>query len=139
MSLRRQTDAGGAHRQVTSNLYSLLLLAQGAADNAAPEAAPQQPPGPGLAGILIYAVPIMVLWYVMFIRPQTRERAQRQEMLNALKNNDSVVTIGGILGTVSHISEDGKEVTLRIDDNARIRVRREAISEVRKDTSKAES
>lgn len=121
-----------------SNLHSLILLAQGAAENAAPEAG-QQPPGPGLPGILIYAIPIMVLWYVMFIRPQTRERAQRQEMLNALKKNDSVVTIGGILGTVSHISEDGKEVTLRIDDNARVRVRREAISEVRNDKAKADA
>jgi preprotein translocase subunit YajC len=117
----------------------LILLAQGAADNAAPEAAPQQPPGPGLPGILIYVIPIMVLWYVMFIRPQTRERARRQDMLKALKKNDSVATIGGILGTVSHISEDGKEVTLRIDDNARIRIRREAISEVRNDNSKPDS
>lgn len=114
--------------------WYFLLLAQGAAENGAAPAAPP-PQGPTLPGLLIYAIPIMVLWYVMFIRPQSRERAQRQEMLNVLKKNDAVVTIGGILGTVSHISEDGKEVTLRIDDNARLRVRREAISEVRKDTS----
>lgn len=124
---------------MTNYLYSLILLAQGAAENGAPEAAPQQPPGPTLPGILIYAIPIMVLWYVMFIRPQTRERAQRQEMLNALKKNDSVATIGGILGTVTHISEDGKEVTIRIDDNTRMRVRREAISEVRNEKANADS
>lgn len=123
---------------MTNYLYSLILLAQGAAENGAPDAAPQQP-GPTLPGILIYAIPIMVLWYVMFIRPQTRERAQRQEMLKALKKNDAVVTIGGIFGTVSHISEDGTEVTLRIDDNARMRVRREAISEVRNEKAKADT
>jgi preprotein translocase subunit YajC len=121
------------------NWYSLMLLAQGVAENAAPPGGDPQPQGPGVPGMLIWAIPVMVLWYVMMIRPQTRDRAQRQEMLNALKKNDSVVTIGGILGTVSHISEDGKEVTLRIEDNARVRVRREAISEVRTEKAKAET
>lgn len=107
---------------------TLYLLAQDAAENGAPEAAP--PPAPGLPGILIWAIPIMVVWYILFIRPQTQQRSQRQEMLKALKKNDQIATIGGILGTVSHISDDGQEVTLRSDDNTRLRVRREAISEV---------
>jgi len=107
---------------------SLALLAQEAAEKAAPEAGNAPPTLPGL---LVFAIPVIVVWYVMLIRPQNKERAQRQDMLNDLKKNDSVATIGGILGTVSHISEDGKEVTLRIEDNAHLRIRRDAISEIR--------
>jgi preprotein translocase subunit YajC len=60
-------------------------------------------------------------------------------MLNSMKKNDPVVTIGGVLGTVSHISEDGKEVTLKVDDNSRIKFQREAIREViRKDGDNSE-
>lgn len=114
---------------------SLLLLAQEVAENGAGDAAGngagnEAPPAPGLGGILIWVVPIMVVWFVMFVLPQNKERAARQEMLKSLKKNDPVVTIGGILGTVSHISEDGKEVTLKIDDNTRVKMQREAIREV---------
>lgn len=112
------------------NWTAFLLLAQ----EAAPEQAPQGSP---FGGIVIMIVPILVIWFVMFILPQNRERAKRQDMLKSLKKNDPVVTIGGMLGTVSHISEDGKEVTLKIDDNTRVRVQREAIREViRKDDPK---
>jgi preprotein translocase subunit YajC len=48
-------------------------------------------------------------------------------MLGSLKKNDRVVTIGGIIGTVASTSQDGREVTLKIDDNARLRVLRSAI------------
>ena len=41
-----------------------------------------------------------------------------------------MVTIGGILGSVANISQDGKEVTVKVDDGTRIRFRRTAIAEV---------
>ncbi|MFQ5734847.1 MAG: preprotein translocase subunit YajC [Planctomycetaceae bacterium] len=44
-----------------------------------------------------------------------------------LKKHDRVVTIGGIIGTVASTSQDGREVTLKIDDNARMKVLRTAI------------
>ena len=51
-------------------------------------------------------------------------------MLKALKKNDPVATIGGILGTVVSVSEDGLEVVVRVDDNTRIKFRHDAIREV---------
>ena len=78
-------------------------------------------------------VAIAVLWYVMLLRPQRRERAQRKDLLNQLKKNDRVVTIGGIIGTVSFISSDGKEVTLKLEDNARIRMLRSSVQTVLRD------
>ncbi len=72
---------------------------------------------------------IMVLYMVMD-SPQRREKAKRDAMLKNLKKDDRVVTIGGILGSVANISQDGKEVTLKVDDGTRIRFRHTAIAEV---------
>jgi preprotein translocase subunit YajC len=48
-------------------------------------------------------------------------------LLVSFNKHDRVVTIGGIIGTVASTSQDGREVTLKIDDNARLRVLRSAI------------
>ncbi|MGD9858346.1 MAG: preprotein translocase subunit YajC [Planctomycetaceae bacterium] len=103
-----------------------LLLAQ------APDAPPAdggQPPNPLFQMLLIFA-PIVVLWYLLVLKPQNKERSKRQDMLKALKKNDPVVTIGGIMGTVVNVTEDGEEVTVRVDDNTRLKLRRDAIREV---------
>ena len=68
--------------------------------------------------------------YILMDSPQRREKAKREAMLKNLKKDDRVVTIGGILGSVANISQDGKEVTLKVDDGTRIRFRRTAIAEV---------
>lgn len=80
--------------------------------------------------LLLPMLVIFVMYQIMVSRPQRKEQSRRDEMLKTLKKNDPVVTIGGILGTVANISDDGSEVTLRVDDGARIRFRRDAIREV---------
>ena len=82
------------------------------------------------SSIFDFAIPfvaIAVLWYFLLVRPQRREKAKREDQLKELKKNDRVVTIGGIVGTVANISQDGREVTLKIDDNARITLLRNSI------------
>lgn len=81
------------------------------------------PPWMSFAPILF----IGILFYFMLLRPQAREQKRRQELLNALKKNDKVVTTGGIIGTVADLSEDGRFVTLKVDDSTRIKFLRSAI------------
>lgn len=73
---------------------------------------------------------IAVVFYFLLLRPQRREQANREAMLAALTKNDKVLTIGGIIGTVSNISADGQEVTLKVDDNTRIKFARSSIQRV---------
>ena len=103
-----------------------LLLAQAPEGAPAGNAAPQNP----LFGMLLIFAPILVLWYLLVLMPQNKERSKRQDMLKSLKKNDPVVTIGGIIGTVVNVTEDGEEVTVRVDDNTRLKLRRDAIREV---------
>lgn len=99
-----------------------LLLAQD-------EQKPQPFGGSELSAFLPF-VAIAIIFYFVLFRPQQREKATRESMLAALKKNDRVVTIGGMLGTIANISSDGQEVTLKVDDNTRIRMIRSSIQRV---------
>ncbi len=91
------------------------------------------PPGGGIGGLLLPMLAIFALFYFLILRPQRQEQRRHEAMLKALKKNDRVVAAGGILGTVSSISPNGQEVTLKVDDNTRLRVLRSSIQTVLKD------
>jgi preprotein translocase subunit YajC len=88
------------------------------------------PPLEGQLAMFLPFAAIAVIFYFLLIRPQKREQATREAMLSALKKNDRVVTIGGMIGTVANISADGQEVTLKVDDNTRVRMIRSSIQRV---------
>lgn len=94
-----------------------------------PKPAPRGP-GPFDPTMFLPLVAMAVLFYFLLIRPQRREQANREAMLSALKKNDRVVTVGGMLGTVANISADGQEVTLKVDDNTRVRMVRSSIQRI---------
>ena len=72
---------------------------------------------------------IFMIVQMLFGRTESKERTRREQLINNLKKNDPVVTIGGILGQVVSVSEDKKEVTVRVDDNTRIKFQAGAIRE----------
>ena len=49
-------------------------------------------------------------------------------MLNNLNKNDEVVTVGGIYGTIVNVKD--KTFTLRIDENVRVEIDKQAVSYV---------
>ena len=108
-------------------LYALILLA---ADEE----------GKGGGGIMQFLpiMAIMALFFFLFILgPQRRQRREQEALLSTMKKNDEVVTHSGIIGVVANIKDD--EVTLKIDDNARIRVVKSTIARIlKKDESAKE-
>jgi preprotein translocase subunit YajC len=83
---------------------------------------------------------IGVVFYMLLLRPQRREQAQRKTMLENLKKNDHVVTIGGIYGVVQNVRAEADEVTLKVDEasNTRLRVTLSSIARVIGDQPAAE-
>lgn len=77
---------------------------------------------------------IFVIFYFLLIRPQQKAQQDHVKMLNTLAKNDEVVTSGGIFGTIVNIQDD--VVTLRIDDNVKIRVQKGSIAKLRKAETK---
>lgn len=90
--------------------------------------------------ILTLVVPIGILFWFFLIRPQRREQAQRQALLNAVKKNDRVVTIGGIYGVVTNVHREADEVTIKVDEttNTKLRMTLSSIGRVLVDESSAE-
>ena len=80
---------------------------------------------------------IGLFFYFILLRPQQAEQRRRKELLTALKKNDKVVTTGGMIGTIADISSDGTRITLKVDDNTRIKFLRSAIQEPLKDGSES--
>ncbi|MFT4558575.1 MAG: preprotein translocase subunit YajC [Planctomycetales bacterium] len=100
-----------------------FLLAE---ENVVDPAAEQSPWG----GLLPPMIMIAVFYYFMLLRPRASEEKKRKAVLEGLRKNDRVVTAGGIIGTVAQVSNDGTEVTLKVDDSTRIKFRRSSISSV---------
>jgi preprotein translocase subunit YajC len=99
---------------VTSQFLTLALL--------------QRPAGQGMTIMLIYIVSFGLIAWLILIRPQRKMQQQHQQMLAALKRGDEVMTEGGIIGTVVHMTDD--RVTLKSGDNTRILVARVKIARV---------
>ena len=103
-----------------------LAFAQSAAQPA--QAATQGQSSP-LMSLLPIAL-IFVIFYFLLIRPQKKQQQDHAKMIEGLVKNDDVVTSGGIFGTIVNIQDD--IVTLRIDDNTRIKIQKGSISKLKK-------
>jgi preprotein translocase subunit YajC len=82
--------------------------------------------GPGGLMAFLPLVIIMGIFYVLLILPAQRRTKKTQEMVNALKNGDKVITNGGLYGTIVGI--EGDAVQLRIADQVKVKILRSAVS-----------
>jgi len=77
---------------------------------------------------LIFLVFLFVVMYFLLFRGPRRQQQQHRQMVQSLKKNDRVRTIGGIFGTIVEVK--GDEVILKVDEssNTKLRVSTSAIS-----------
>ena len=77
--------------------------------------------GSPFGGIALPLMLVMVVFYFIVLRPQSKERKQRAGQLAALKKHDKVITNAGIHGTVVDVHAD--IVVLKVDDKNNVRMR----------------
>jgi preprotein translocase subunit YajC len=84
-------------------LRSLAVLISSAFAQTAPAAA-----GGGDSALLsmLPLVLMFVVLYFLMIRPQMKRQKEQRAMIDALQKGDEVVTIGGVLGKISSISDN---------------------------------
>ena len=87
-------------------------------------AAPQSDP----FGILLPMLVIFAAFYVLLIRPQQKKQKAHAELVKALAAGDEVLTIGGILGKVTAVSEHYANVN--IAEGVEIRIQKSSVSAV---------
>ncbi len=78
--------------------------------------------GGGLMVIFVQLALIFLIFYWLLIRPQQKERQRHEEMIQALRKGDEIVTSGGIIGTIVHAEED--RITVKTAENTRLVVER---------------
>src|SRR4051812_12227719 len=82
----------------------------------------------GASSPLLQIVPfvlILGIFYFIILLPTRRKQQKVQEFLDSLKENDRVITTGGIYGQIAKIN--GDRISLQIADKVRIDVSRAAI------------
>jgi preprotein translocase subunit YajC len=73
---------------------------------------------------------IFGIFYFLLFLPMQKQRKQQQRMLTSLQNGNTVVTSGGIVGTIVAIDGDDTLVLRVKPDNVKIQVTRSAVSSV---------
>ena len=75
-------------------------------------------------------VPILLIFgifYFLLFMPMQRQKKQQAKMLTELQNGNTVLTSGGILGTI--VAIEGDTLVLRVKpDNVKLQVARSAVT-----------
>ena len=94
-------------------------------------AAAGAPSGQGGSSMMVqlaFFAAIFAIFYFLLIRPQQKQKRERETMLSAVKPGDRVVMSSGLHGTVVKLSEHG--VTLKVADQVRLEFDRAAIGRI---------
>jgi preprotein translocase subunit YajC len=95
-------------------------------------AAQAQSPAPGQNPLMspsLWFLPLMlVVFYFLLIRPQTKRAKEHKAMISAIEVGAEVVTNGGILGKVTQLGE--QYLTVEIADGVNVRIQRATVTQV---------
>lgn len=98
-------------------LYSLILLQA---------AAPSAPASSFLSGVLPIVLMIAIFYFLVFM-PMRRQQKNQKQMVKSLQNGQTVLTSGGIIGTIVAVNDD--TLILRIKpDNLKLQVSRSSVT-----------
>lgn len=75
---------------------------------------------------LLMVVVLVAMFYVLLIMPQQRRMKEHVKMLDGLKKGDSVITAGGLIGTVDRI-EGNDEIVVDLGNGIKVTALRSTI------------
>jgi len=71
---------------------------------------------------------VILIFYFLIIRPQSKKQKETKRMLSEIKKGDKIVTIGGIRGIVHTVRDE--TVVVKVDDTTKLEFSKSAISQV---------
>lgn len=87
-------------------------------------------PPPDLLSSFFPLILIFIVFFFFIIRPQQKKMKERQEMVDALKIGNQVVTDSGIYGSVAKINSQEGLILLEVAKNVTIKIKKQNIIEV---------
>lgn len=103
----------------------LSLLGQAASSAGKPAGG-----GNSLMPMIFMFLILFLLFQFLILRPQSKEKKRRQELLDSMQKGDKVITIGGIHGKLTAVDTTNNTVSVQVDSNVIIHFSREAIATV---------
>ncbi len=82
--------------------------------------------GGGAFGMVLPLVLMFVIFYFFLIRPQQKKQKEHQSMLNALRKGEHVITTGGILGTITGLTD--QYAVIEVQEKVRMKILRSHIA-----------
>ncbi len=80
-----------------------------------------------LMSMLPLVLMFVVLYFVM-IRPQMKKQKEAKAMIDALAKGDEVVTVGGMLGKITKISDNS--LSVEVASGVEVQIQRGAVVQV---------
>ena len=90
-------------------------------------AAPAQAPQGGFSFLAMMAVLVFFMYFILW-RPQSKRAKEHRDLINSIAKGDEVMTAGGILGTVSKITD--QYIILSLNENTEITVQKSSVTNV---------
>ena len=85
----------------------------------------ESPAGPNPFGTVFMFGAIFVIFYFLLIRPQRKQQKAHDEMVKSLSRGDEVVTMGGVIGKIVHLTDD--RVTIKTGADTRLEIERSKV------------
>jgi preprotein translocase subunit YajC len=88
-------------------------------------------PSAAISQVVFFAA-IFAIFYFLLIRPQQKQKREREGMLQALRKGDRVVTSSGLHGHVLSLSKDETKdtVVIRVSDQVKLEFDRSAVGRI---------
>ncbi len=90
----------------------------------------------GVGGSITWILVMVAMMYFLILRPQQKQRKEREALLSSMKKGDRVITIGGIHGIIRAIKED--RVTLEVASEVYVHFNKSAVASIVRSDVKAE-
>ncbi len=85
-----------------------------------------QPQGGGMSFIIMMVAIFAIMWFFM-IRPQQKKQKEIQNFRNSITVGSSVVTAGGLYGTVKAIEDVDNTLIIEIARDVKVKVDRNSV------------
>lgn len=90
------------------------------------EGAAQQPvvPSPWINLVLLGGM--VIVFYFLLWRPQSKRQKEHQNLMSSLNKGDEIITSGGLLGKITKVSDDF--ITIEIANNVSVNIQKASVS-----------
>ncbi|MCG5515376.1 MULTISPECIES: preprotein translocase subunit YajC [Ectothiorhodospira] len=87
-----------------------------------------QPAGGGFIEFLIMIVIFFAIMYFLIIRPQSKRAKEHKAMVDGLNKGDEIVTQGGLVGKVTHVTDNF--IKVEVSEGNTVNIQRQSVATV---------